>query len=114
MTRHADLFKRLEQAELAVKPKRPAIHTRVVIKNAVIDGMEVGDMEVSRAPLPGARWLIAPPIMGLDEWEAIAAPQQDKMVADAMSDINVLVADQQPADPIPMSLRPSRSDKVRR
>ena len=61
--------------------KRPKLRER-----AQIDGMEG-----STAPGSG-RFLVAPELMGVDEWEALAATYQDSLTRDALADINRSVA----------------------
>jgi len=44
-------------------------------------------------------------MLGLDEWEALAAPYQDKPMADARSDLEIRQAEQRPEGNAPRHWR---------
>ncbi len=62
------------------------------LPQAVMDRME-----------PGDRFMVVPPILGLDEWEALAAPYQDRITREAMADIDHTVAAERPEGEAPQS-----------
>jgi hypothetical protein len=107
MRRASNLYRRVQQAEVALAPKRPPLHVRVVI-----DGMVC-----TRAPVAGAKWLVVPEIPymrdssgrqvpDLDTWEALAASSQDRLVAEARADIKEVRAAASPEGEPPVYLRP--------
>jgi hypothetical protein len=67
---------------------------------------------VNLVPLPqtvietcAKKYMIVPPVIGLDDWEAVAAPYQDRITREARSDIERDVAAERPDSEVPQNWR---------
>ena len=94
----------IDQLKARRSPKRR--HSGVVIWPLDPNGTGFAPMPqewVEAAMPPGQKYILVPPIMGVDEWNAHAGPRQAALVADARSDLEASLAEQRPDGEAPQN-----------